>query len=222
MYNTVQTLISTNCGPAIVCIPFALAHTGLIFGSLLVFLMAWLSHLSMMMYAKARDLLPIKLDDTWEVVYMLSGRKSIYVMCGAFFAHAWCMSVVCYVFAFESVALVFYRIVDLRDTGVANAPGWMQWICIRSNLLIIQSVLQVRKVPDRQRNAYWGGLIIFRLVIFLIVIYVELLFTQNRLYDEPIDWNEMMRVKIDGMLIVAVLMIVMSYSNQYMAIPAYN
>ena len=79
--------------------------------------MAVLSHLSMMMYAKARDLLPIKLDDTWEVVYMLTGRRSIYVMCATFYAHAWCMSVVCYVFAAESLAIVFYRIVDLRETG---------------------------------------------------------------------------------------------------------
>ena len=166
-----------------------------------------------MMYAKARDLLPIKLDDTWEVVYMLTGRRSIYVMCATFYAHAWCMSVVCYVFAAESLAIVFYRIVDLRETGYENAPAWMQWICVRSNLLIIQSVLGVLKIPSRERKSFWGGLIIFRLAIFIIVIYVELLFTNNRLYDEPIDWNEMMKVKVDGMLIFASLMIVMAFSN---------
>ena len=69
------------------------------------------------------------------------------------------------------------------------------------------------KIPARERKSFWGGLIIFRLAIFIIVIYVELLFTNNRLYDEPIDWNEMMKVKMDGMLIVAALMIVMSFSN---------
>ena len=222
MYSTVQTLVATNSGPPIVCIPFALAHMGLIFCTTSVLIMAMLSHLSMMMYAKARDLLPIKLEDTWEVIYMLTGRRSIYLMCAAFYAHAWCMSVVCYIFVFESVALVIYRIVDLRETGQENAPAWMQWICIRSNLLILQSVLQVRKVPSRERNSFWGGLIIFRLVIFIIVIYIELLFTSNRLYDEPIDWNEMMKVKMDGMLIFASVMIVLSFSNQYMAIPAYN
>ena len=36
----------------------------------------------MLMYVKTRDTLPMKLDDTWEVAYVLFGRKSLYIICG--------------------------------------------------------------------------------------------------------------------------------------------
>ena len=138
--------------------------------------MAVASHVSMLMYVRTRELLPVKLDDTWEVAYMLFGRKSIFVMCGVFFANAYIICVVCYVWAMETICAIFYGWVSARETGYENAPGWQKFVCDRSKMLIIVGVVSLTWIFQKEREGFSPYSIFMRLLIFLVGIYYEMFF----------------------------------------------
>ena len=142
IYSTVKVLLGYCCTPAIMSLPCAFSIMGLIGGSSFIIFLGICGHLSMLMYVKTREQLPIKLDDTWEIAYLLFGRKSIFIICLVSLTYAWTLCVACYVSVVNTVTFILYYLVDMRETGYENAPGWMQWICQPTNILIVLSVLR--------------------------------------------------------------------------------
>ena len=108
MAATVNMMFAMNLNPAILGIPYALSKLGIFFGTLVMVLMTVASHQSMLLYVKTRDLLPMKLNDSWEVAYVLFGRKSIFVVCGVLFVFAWILCVISYISAAETLCSIIY------------------------------------------------------------------------------------------------------------------
>ena len=204
------------------CLPCAFEILGLRLGTAFIVGMAICSHLSMQMYVKTRELLPVKLNETWEVAYMLFGRKSIFLLCGVSVAFGWVLCVSCFLSAVNTVTAIFYGLVSARETGFSSAPGWMQWICNPNNILIVASVARLPLVRSQDRPSFSSAFIIFRLALFIAVIYVEL-WLGNTLYGDhyEINWDGMMTLKVDTLPLQPILIVMLCFSIQYVAIPAY-
>ena len=185
-------------------------------------LMAVFSHLSMLMYVKTRNMMPTKLDDTWEVAYVLFGRKSFFVICGVLCAHAWIIVVVTYCSAAGTLTSITYHFVAMRDGGYASAPAWQQWFCDRTNWLYVGFILRLPMTFQRQRDDFWAYSYILRLLVFIGAIYAQLIRGNTARGDEDIDVGELMRMNYDGYIICGFLLIIVCFTGtQWLAIPSY-
>ena len=64
----------------------------------------------------------------------------------------------------------------------------MQWICDPKNLLIIGVVIKLPLVRRPARPAFSGGFMFFKMSLFIILIYIDLILG-NTMYDEKYEIN---------------------------------
>ena len=76
--------MATNIGGAILGLPYAYYHLGLINGLILNIVVAFSAHFSAMMYLKVSDL--TKQQSIYQSAYLLVGRKSIFIVCSVMLA----------------------------------------------------------------------------------------------------------------------------------------
>ena len=81
VFQTSLALVATNIGGAILGLPYAYYHLGLINGMIINVVVATLAHVSAMMYLEVKDLTPRKLESIYEIAFLLLGRKSIFIVC---------------------------------------------------------------------------------------------------------------------------------------------
>lgn len=79
-------MVATNIGGAILGLPYAFYHLGLINGLILNLVVAILAHVSSMMYLKVKDLTPRRQESIYEISYLLMGRKAIFIVCSVMLA----------------------------------------------------------------------------------------------------------------------------------------
>lgn len=79
--DTGLALVAATIGGEIVAIPFAVSQMGLVISLLTIILIAAFSHISNLMYLATKDLVPGRFESVYEIGYVLTGRKGIYLIC---------------------------------------------------------------------------------------------------------------------------------------------
>ena len=154
--GTIRALLASNLGPGIVALPFALYHTGLILGPLFVVFIGVASHLSMTLYVKTKELIPDKVNSTWEVAYIMFGRSGLLFYCGALIANSWSICVVSYIVIADSISLIFDTVLLTGDKQVYETPHWQQALCHRSTILAIAGFICLLFTFKRERGSLWA------------------------------------------------------------------
>ena len=128
----------------------------------------------MLLYVKTRDLLPMKLNDSWEVAYVLFGRKSIFVVCGVLFVFAWILCVLSYMTGVETLCSIIYGILESTKKGYEGGPEWVKWLTVKENLIIVGGVLRLMFSFFKDRETFFHSTYTLRLVFFVVIIYAQL------------------------------------------------
>lgn len=86
IFQTSLALVATNIGGAILGLPYAYYHFGLINGLIMNVAVATFAYISSLMYLEVKDLTPNRSESIYEIAYTLLGRKSIFIVCIVMFA----------------------------------------------------------------------------------------------------------------------------------------
>ena len=74
-------LVATDIGGALLGLPFAFYHVGMINGVIILLIMAVGAYFSNMMYLRVKNLTPGHYESIYEISYYLGGRPFVFTVC---------------------------------------------------------------------------------------------------------------------------------------------
>lgn len=105
VFETTLALVAATVGGEIVAIPFAVQRLGIWLGLFVFLAVAFLSHISNMMYLQVKDLSGGRYESVYELAYALYGRSAIFFVC-----------VVQYMLSFAGIVLYFIVLSDAFES----------------------------------------------------------------------------------------------------------
>ena len=81
LFETTLALIAATIGGEIVAVPYAMQQMGIYLAVVVILGSGALSHFSIIMYLKVKDMTPSKPESVFEIAHILFGRPAIFVVC---------------------------------------------------------------------------------------------------------------------------------------------
>ena len=80
IFQTALALVATNVGAGILGMPYAFYHFGIINSIFACLIISVLTHVSVMLYLRTKDLTPRKYESVYEIAYLLNGRGGLFTV----------------------------------------------------------------------------------------------------------------------------------------------
>ena len=229
IFQTSLALVATNIGGAILGLPYAFYHLGLINGIILNIMIAILAHISSTMYLKVKDLTPRRQESIYEIAYLLLGRKSIFIVCAVMFATNLAAMILYYIIIGDTISQLFAQLLLEDAVGknhddikieLSNQPWWSQLISHRTTAILAVGGISFIFIFKRHLEELKSISYVFLTVVFLFIalLWVELYKDGGESME---TYSEMTSIKTDFHLLTAISIFIFAYSFQFMVFPAY-
>jgi len=228
--ETALNLVAASVSSEIIAMPYAIYHMGIYLSLTTIVIVAFLSHISNMMYLKVKDATPLHSESVYELAYLLVGRWAVYLVCTVQYVLNYTSIVFYYSIIGDTLSQLFAHIFvdELATKSHKEVKEVIQFEPLSTQILshrattiavvglALLSIIFMKQLRELKVISY-----IFLAVLLLLI---SLFFAELFCYggNMALSLAEVVQVKMDHRLITSFAIIVFSYNVQFMVFPAYN
>jgi len=232
MVQTALALVATNVGGGILGLPFAFYRMGLPVGLSFCAFVAFMCHISSMMYLMTKDLTPGKFQSAYEIAYLLFGRLSIFVVCIIQWLNNYGAILLYYIIIGETVSTLSRQVLTNAAEGKSFAqlerelqeyPWLTQVATSKMTGIIIVGTVHISAIFKRQLHELrcMSYMLAAIGLVFVSCVVSQLLMDRASGREMPPS-DELMTLKVDYHLITSVCVTFFAYGYQFLILPAYS
>ena len=169
------------------------------------------------MCVRVKEMMPKEIETSWEIAYVLFGRRGFYIFFGLFLVFGWVICLASFIVLGDLGESLFeplwlpdepYEEEDLEQWRVVLLKRWPY--------VMVSAILRLATIFDKDRESMYVSAYFIRALLFLGFSYANYFSGKTYLSQdeiEEIDWDVAKVVKVDRFLITAIAVVILAWTS---------